>query len=715
METKKVRIKNLIKILLASSFLLLIQAKISAENYEFVAQEINEILYALSLARNFPISGDDTVSGKADFRWSGDDFDLAFDSFLLKNRFYVKKSEKCWTVSKIKIEASPIFEKENEFSDLDELGNEPSFFEFYKPENEISAIENSSSVSEKNSEKLSEKVTYSLDAFDVSPARLFEKAALEMGFCVTYDSLPQIKVSIHTGFCSAEEILHRIAGLCTGFELEKRSDGVFHVARSGLKENERNTGKCEILLNEDFSVFCNLNSCYFSSALEKLFSLSGNDFCIDGGKDAKIGRASFTSIDVDEALETLCVLAGFSANEKDGRYYILPSKDKNKIKLEGKNWEKCVLKYAKSYEIAGLCAKRFPEIEIININENSFLYLADDDENIAFKEFVALADSKKFSRLVQLKFIRTEQFLKNLPPFIEKSQITDSGRGDSFYFSGTEEKFAELCARLQEIDCPVPRVRYDLLIMQYQSTDGFSWSPNFKVGRVSLGDMNSLGANLGSVLNFNLDVVGAFGMKFAFELQSAITQSKAKVFADTTLNGVSGSTISFANTNTYRYRDNNLDPETGEPIYSGITKEIISGLKLEITGTVTGDGMITSKITASVSRQGTDLSTTTGNPPPTSEKMITTEVRAKSGEPVVLSGLVQNEDSENISRVPFLSRIPIFGRLFKGKEKSKEQTELVIYLLPSAETFSDDGKASLSVLGTESDELKNAFFSGINS
>lgn len=714
METKKVRIKNLIKIFLAAAFSLLIPAEISAENYEFVSQEINEILYALSIARNFPISGDDTVFGKADFRWAGDDFDLAFDSFLLKNRLYVKKSEKCWTVSKIKMEKSLFFEQDENLL-LDELQNEPDFYEFYEKKDEISASENSKNFSEKFSESASEQNLYSLDAFDVSPARLFEKAALETGLCVTYDSLPQIKVSLHTRFCSAEEILLRIAGLCTGFELEKRSPSVFHVARSGLKENERNIGKCEILLNEDFSVFCNLNGCYFSSALEKLFSLSGNDFCIDGGKDAKIGRASFTSIDVDEALETLCVLAGFSANEKDGRYYILPSKDKNRIKLEGKNWEKCVLKYSKTAEIAGLCAKRFPEIEIININENSFLYLADDDENIAFKEFVAVADSKKFSRLVQLKFIRTEQFLKNLPPFIEKSQITDSGRGDSFYFSGTEENFAELCARLHEIDRPVPRVRYDLLIMQYQSTDGFSWSPNFKAGRVSLGDMNSASANLGSVLNFNLDVVGAFGMKFAFELQSAITQSKAKVFADTTLNGVSGSTISFANTNTYRYRDNNLDPETGEPIYSGITKEIISGLKLEVTGTVTGDGMITSKITASVSRQGTDLSTTTGNPPPTSEKMITTEVRAKSGEPVVLSGLVQNEDSENISRVPFLSRIPIFGRLFKGKEKSKEQTELVIYLLPSAETFSDDGKNSFEVSGNEADELKNAFYSEFNS
>ena len=97
--------------------------------------------------------------------------------------------------------------------------------------------------------------------------------------------------------------------------------------------------------------------------------------------------------------------------------------------------------------------------------------------------------------------------------------------------------------------------------------------------------------------------------------------------------------------------------------------------------------MITSKITASVSRQGTDLSTTTGNPPPTSEKVITTEVRAKSGEPVVLSGLVQEEETENVSRVPFFSRIPLLGRLFTAVEKATEKTELVIYLLPSAEIF----------------------------
>lgn len=636
---KTVKVKFLLIAFLMNFFAVFL----SAESFEFVNQEINEILFALSLSRNFPISSDDTVSGKADFRWAGDDFDAAFESFLLKNRLFVKKSPENWTVSKIKIE-----QKSDETGDF-----------------------------------------FSLDCFDVAPARIFEKAAAKTGFCVTYDSLPQIKVSLHTGFCPAEEIFKRITGLCTGFELEKQKDDVFHVFRSGIRENQ-NSGKCEILLNEDFSVSCNLQDCFFLTAVEKLFSLSGNDFCIDGDKNARVGRASFTAGDVDESLEILCKLAGFCSSEKDGKYYISSSKDKSGIKNEGKIWEKCDLRFSRPAEISQMILKRFPETEIINLNENSFLYLCTEDENQEILEFVQHADVQKFAGFVQLKYIRTKEFLENLPPFVEKNQISDTGRGDSFYYSGTKEGYENLCARISEIDRPVSRVRYDLLIMQYQSSDGSSWKPNFKAGRLSLGDMTDAGANLGSVLDFNLDVVSAFGLKFAFELQSAITSSKAKVFADTTLNGVSGSAINFSNTNTYRYRDNNLDPETGKPVYSGITKEIISGLKLDITGTVTGDGMITSKITASVSRQGSDLSTTTGNPPPTSEKIVTTEVRANSGEPVVLSGLVQNEESENVSRAPFFSRLPLVGRLFKGSEKSNEKTELVIYLVPTAEIFSSE-------------------------
>ena len=293
-----------------------------------------------------------------------------------------------------------------------------------------------------------------------------------------------------------------------------------------------------------------------------------------------------------------------------------------------------------------------------------------------------------------MRYIKTSDFLAALPPGIEGSQIVKAKSDNEFFFTGSEEQFKLLKENLALIDTSEKRIRYDLLVMQYQATDDFSFDSSLSARRLSLGDKHNMSAALGSVLNLNLDVVGAFGLKFASSLQSAINENRAHVFADTTLHGVNGGTINFKNTNTYRYRDNNLDPETGKPIYSGITREIVSGLTIDITGWVSGDGMITSKVAACVSRQGADLSSKTGNPPPTSEKTITTEVLGKSGEPVILSGLLQNEDSLVEERTPLLSKIPLIGWLFKSHKRTKENTELVIYLVPHWEKNEKEAQVS---------------------
>ncbi|WP_191014111.1 type II secretion system protein GspD [Treponema zioleckii] len=649
MNIKKFCYRAFALILLLGTF----SGRIFAKEFEFVNRDIKDILYAISIYKEFPVCADDTVSGKSDFRMSGNDFDLAFNSFLRQSRLYVEKNADSWTVSKIHVQ--------------------------HKNE--------------------SGKDLYSLDAFDVLPVQLFERSAIATGLCVTYESLPGMSVSIHTGFCTAEEIFRRITGLCAGFEIKKEPSGFFHVSRlSGqVLGSAGATGKADFVKNADGSWTCDVQNALLSYSIEKICEMNGSEFCFAFGNESRIFRSYFTAPSFEEALGTLCVQGGAECIFKDKIWYFSSLKNKNQLVSAGKKWQSINLRYTKSAVLQPLIAKRFPEIEVIFVGDEKIMFLSDEKKSVDFRNFVLEADSKKESYLVNLKYIRTKEFLEHLPPFVEKSQIVDSGRGDSFYFCGSGESYKYLLSRIDEFDKPVNRISYDLLIMQYQSTDGSRWTPNFRAERLEMGDRNGVTTQLGSVLDLNLDVVGAFGMKFAAELQAAITETRAQVFADTTLNGVSGSTISFQNTNTYRYRDNNLDPETGKPVYSGVTKEITSGLKLEITGVVTGDGMITSKITASVSRQGSDLSATTGNPPPSSEKVITTEVRAKSGEPVVLSGLVQNEDTETVSRTPLLSRIPLLGHLFKSNEKSKEKTELVIYLVPTSEkSFGEKENNSVS-------------------
>ena len=72
--------------------------------FEFIQQDITEIIYAVSLTSETPIICDDTVFGRASFRFAGTDFDTAFESFLLTTFIYVNKSDKVWSVSRIKIE-----------------------------------------------------------------------------------------------------------------------------------------------------------------------------------------------------------------------------------------------------------------------------------------------------------------------------------------------------------------------------------------------------------------------------------------------------------------------------------------------------------------------------------------------------------------------------------------------------------------------------------
>ena len=63
-------------------------------------------------------------------------------------------------------------------------------------------------------------------------------------------------------------------------------------------------------------------------------------------------------------------------------------------------------------------------------------------------------------------------------------------------------------------------------------------------------------------------------------------------------------------------------------------------------------------------------------------KQASTLVRMKSGQTIVIGGLIQDSTSINERKVPVLGDIPALGNLFRGKFKSKEKKELVIFLTP---------------------------------
>jgi len=356
----------------------------------------------------------------------------------------------------------------------------------------------------------------------------------------------------------------------------------------------------------------------------------------------------------------------------------VPLKDKSILRFE--------LQFLKVTDFFSLLPKELSAAGPIMIPDtNAFVVSLTDDMTEKYKTFIELVDKRNVGTPVRLKYIKSDELAQNLPPSVQKEEVIVSADPTLIFYRGTDEKRGKFLEHLKLIDQPKPQIRYQLLVIQYQRNNNINWNRSLTInGNPSDNHTDIKSGMFSNLLNVQFDVISGLGPQMAFQLNLQLGEDKARVLADTTLNGISGQDIKFENTNTFRYRDTTIDPETGKPFYTGVTREIRSGLVLGINGWVSGDGMVTMKVNATISKQdesGVNTSATT-NPPPTSERVVNTQVRTKSGTSIVIGGLLQIEKIELIHKIPLLGSIPLLGRLFQDVIMSDITTEMIIYIIP---------------------------------
>jgi len=61
-------------------------------------------------------------------------------------------------------------------------------------------------------------------------------------------------------------------------------------------------------------------------------------------------------------------------------------------------------------------------------------------------------------------------------------------------------------------------------------------------------------------------------------------------------------------------------------------------------------------------------------------------VLVENGGTVVLGGIYQQTEADNVTKVPFFGDLPLLGNLFKTTGKSNQKTELLIFITPKIMT-----------------------------
>lgn len=105
-------------------------------------------------------------------------------------------------------------------------------------------------------------------------------------------------------------------------------------------------------------------------------------------------------------------------------------------------------------------------------------------------------------------------------------------------------------------------------------------------------------------------------------------------------------------------------------------------LEMIVTPTITNDGRVFLNLNVKKDEVEGWVDTSIGDVPRIATREVNTAVLIEDGQTVVIGGVYEFRDRDDVRKVPFLGDIPFLGNLFKNKSRSNEKAELLIFVTP---------------------------------
>ncbi|MGY3949357.1 type II secretion system protein GspD [Aeromonas allosaccharophila] len=121
---------------------------------------------------------------------------------------------------------------------------------------------------------------------------------------------------------------------------------------------------------------------------------------------------------------------------------------------------------------------------------------------------------------------------------------------------------------------------------------------------------------------------------------------------------------------------------TSDQVFSTIERKTV-GTKLTVTPQINEGDSVLLNIEQEVSSVGKQATGTDGLGPTFDTRTVKNSVLVKSGETVVLGGLMDEQTKEEISKVPLLGDIPVLGYLFRSTANSTSKRNLMVFIRPT--------------------------------
>ena len=339
------------------------------------------------------------------------------------------------------------------------------------------------------------------------------------------------------------------------------------------------------------------------------------------------------------------------------------------------------------------------EGNIIRINTLTNLARQRDEEGRVKATQVRAEDL--VTRVVPIHYNNAEDMAKtisgNASFLSDRGQVSSDERTNNLIIRDIVSIIDQVVALVEKLDTPTPQVTIEARIVQVRPTFnrnlGIQWGGGYtRYGSdniLRLQGINPAGAApaLGVFapdFAVNLpapDAVGGVGVSFGRLLGSPVS-------LDLRLSaGESQGLTKIVSTPKVTVLDNQTAKiEQGESIpFQTISDQGTqttfhdANLSLEVTPHITGDGKVSMKIKVAKNLPGESRSAAG---PSILRREANTNVLLNDGETTVIGGIFERTKVDSTQGIPFLSRIPILGYLFKNSNKRDDTEELLVFITP---------------------------------
>jgi general secretion pathway protein D len=261
---------------------------------------------------------------------------------------------------------------------------------------------------------------------------------------------------------------------------------------------------------------------------------------------------------------------------------------------------------------------------------------------------------------------------------------------NALLISATPRDYALIRQVLEEIDIPPLQVLIEVTVAEVTLNDNLQYGVQYFLnsrgeGAGNVSTLLTTGATAAAIApavpGFSLAFTGAYlAPRVVLSALSGLTQTKV----------ISTPRLMVLDNQTARLQVGDVVPiitqsaastATSSPLVLSNVQYKETGVVLEVTPRVNASGYVTLDINQSVSDVVPTTSSTI-NSPTFSQRRLTSTISVKSGNSILLGGLIQNQDNRSSQGIPFLAELPVIGPLFGSRNDTTARTELIMFMTP---------------------------------